>query len=137
MADYAALRTQWGGLSGTTDQKLATVNALMVQTAAAGIAQLTPSQILNAIVFADLGALTQLQLLQLTLLLQGNLIDVSKGTVIRAALQTLFAGKTTTLANLAALVATADQPLTIPWWQSNGFPEPIGRGFLVAAGIIP
>lgn len=114
MAYYDALVAKWATLTpGTTAAKLAQINAITV-TGTAVKATLTPSSILNAIVFADLAALTQLQVTQLTLLLQGSSIDASPGTSIRTGIQALFAGKTTTLANLGALVAPYDTP-SIPW----------------------
>lgn len=140
MAYYDALVTKWGTLSGTTASKLSQINGLTVQTAAQGSAVVSPSQILNAIVFADLAALTQLQVSQLTLLLAGSSVDVSKGSSIRTGVQALFAGKTTTLANLGALVATADAPITIPWWQATvaqgggGLNSPVSPDDLKAAG---
>ena len=128
MGYYDALILKWPTLnSGTTQQKLAQINSLTV----AGPAQkalLTPSSILNAIVFADLASLTQLQVTQLTLLLQGDLVDASPGTSIRAGIQALFSGKTTTLANLGALVASYDSP-QIPWATA---PVASGGGGLVA-----
>lgn len=125
MAYYTALITAWNGatqpptgvtgaglLGGdTTAQKLAKVNAWTV-VGTAQKALLTPSQILNAIVFADLSGLTQLQVTLLTAMLAGSAVDASAATTIRTALQTIFAGKTTTLANLAALVAAYDSPPT-------------------------
>jgi len=141
MAYYDALIVKWATLApGTTAAKLAAINALTVQLSDHNPALLTPSQILNNIVFADLAGLTQLQVLQLTLLLQGSTIDVSKGTVIRAAIQTLFAGKLTTLGQLAALVAPFDVPSVIPWWQATvaqgggGLSEPVGTADLTLAG---
>ena len=120
MAYYTALIAKWATLTpGTTAQKLTQINTLTVQTAANGKAILAPSDILNAIVFADLAALTQLQVTQLTLLLQGSVVDASVGSSIRTGIQALFAGKTQTLANLSALVAPYDAPLTIPWWQAT------------------
>src|ERR1035437_891413 len=124
MAYYTALAAEWALLTpGTTAAKLAQLNALTVAIAAQK-AIISPSQILNAVVFADLAALTQLQVTQLTLLLQGGTVDASAGTSIRLGIQTLFAGKTQTLANLGALVAPFDSP-TAPWWQANGYSSPI------------
>lgn len=140
MAYYDALVTKWGTLSGTTAAKLTAVNALTVQIAANGKAILPPSKIINAIVFADLVALTQLQISQLTLLLQDQNVDASVNTPIRLGIQALFSGKTTTLANLGALVAPFDAPVTIPWWQATvaqgggGLSGPVSQPDLTAAG---
>jgi uncharacterized protein (DUF697 family) len=120
MAYYDALISKWATLTpGTTAQKIVQVNAITVQIAASTKAILVPSAILNAIVFADLAALTQLQVTQLTLLLQGSQVDASVGTSIRAGIQALFAGKTQTLSNLGALVAPYDTPIIVPWWQAT------------------
>lgn len=114
MAYYDALIAKWATLTpGTTAAKLAQINAITVAGTAIK-ATLSPSRILNAIVFADLAALTQLQVTQLTLLLQGDSVDASTGTSIRTGIQALFSGKATTLANLGALVAPYDTP-SIPW----------------------
>lgn len=135
MAYYDALSNQWKTLSGTTDEKLAQINALTVQVASQGVAMVTPSQILNAIVFADLALLTQLQISQLTLLLSGGSVDASKGSSIRAGIQSFFSGKTQTLANLTALFSMADQPVSIPWWQANSYPRAFDLGDIAAAGL--
>lgn len=125
MAYYDALIAKWATLTpGTTAQKLVQLNGLTV-IGAAQKAILNPSDILNAIAFADLAALTQLQVSQLTLLLAGSKIDASTGTSIRAGIQALFAGKTATLANLGALVAPFDSP-NISWCQANGYPNASG-----------
>lgn len=152
MADFAALAVAWNGatqppagvtgtgLTGgmTTAQKIAAVNAWTV-AGPPQKAMVVPSDILNAIVFADMAALTQLQVTQLTLLLQGSLVDASVGTSIRTGIQALFAGKATTLANLGALVAPFDSP-KIPWWKATvaqggaGLDQPVGIGYLNNAG---
>lgn len=135
MAYYDAMIAKWGTLSpGTTAAKLSQLNAA---TAAATPqrAILSPSSILNAVVFADLAALTQLGVTQLTLLLQGSLVDASAGTSIRAGIQQLFAGKTQTLNNLGALVAPFDTPAVVPWWQANGYPRTFDLGDVTAAGL--
>jgi hypothetical protein len=95
---------------------------------------LPPSAILNAVVFADLAALTQLQVSQLTLLLAGNSVDASAGTSIRQGIQQLFAGKTQTLNNLSSLVAPYDSP-KVPWWQGNSYAGPINANDATAAGL--
>lgn len=136
---YDALIAKWATLNpGTTAAKLAQINAMTV-AAPAQKALLTPSSILNAIVFADLSAFTQLQVMQLTLLLQGDLVDASPGTSIRLGIQALFAGKTQTLNQLGALVAAYDNP-TMPWWQATvangggGLNGPVAASDLAQAG---
>lgn len=147
MAYYTALITAWNGapqppsgvtgtaLTGlTTANKLAAVNGWTV-AATPQKAILSPSSILNAVVFADLAGLTQLQVTQLTLLLQGSSVDASSNTSIRIGIQTLFAGKTQTLANLGALVAPFDTPPPAPWWQGNGYARAFDMGDVAAAGL--
>lgn len=146
MADYAALAAVWNatgkpaGVTGTSlaagmtqAEKLNAINGWTVQGTAVP-AHLTPSSILNTIVPADLSALTQLQVLQLTLLLSGATVDASPNTTIRLAVQNLFAGKTQTLQALAELVAPYDNP-QIPWRTTIGFSEPIGTADLTLAGL--
>jgi hypothetical protein len=116
--------------SMSKQQKLDTVNAWMVdQSQNKPAVILSPSQIINAIVFADLAGLTQLQLLQLQILLSGSTVDVSAGTTIRQGLQQLFAGKTQTIANLQALVTPFDTP-RITWCAANGYPSGASKGGL-------
>lgn len=144
MSYYTALTTAWNGgtqppagvtgtaLTGlTTAQKLAAVNAWTVVAPQKAI--LSPSQILNAIVFADLAGLTQLNVSQLTLLLAGSSIDASANTPIRLGIQALFAGKTTTLANLGALVAPFDNATAL-WTAANGYPT-LNANDATAAGL--
>jgi len=137
-AYYSALATKWATLSGTTASKLSQINALTV--AMPQKAMLSPSSIINAIVFADLAALTQLQVSQLTLLLAGSFIDASVNTSIRLGIQALFAGKDTTLANLGTLVAPFDNA-TISWWQATvaqgggGLTSPVSIDDLSVAGL--
>lgn len=146
--NYAPLVSAWNsstqppsGVTGTaltagmtTAQKLAAVNGWTVPNpAGAQPALLTPSQILNAVVPADLAALTTAQVSVLALVLSGATVDASKGTTVRAAVQNIFSGKTTTLSQLTALVAPFDSP-TIPWWQSVGLTSAINANDLAAAG---
>jgi len=132
MAYYDALKAKWATLSGTTAQKFAALSIATVAQPAPAI--LTPSQILNACVFADLAGLTQLQVSQLSLLLSGGSVNASIGSAIRLGIQTIFAGKTQTLANLSALVAPFDNA-TIFWWQSAGYARPMDMGDIAAAGL--
>lgn len=140
MAYYDALITKWATLTpGTTAAKLAQINTLIVATGVPIKAILTPSQILNACVAADIASLTPAQVALLTLLLQGSTVDGSQGTTVRAGIQAIFAGKTQTLTNLGALVAPFDSP-TLPWWQATvaqgggGLSSPVSLNDLGSAG---
>lgn len=147
MAYYDALVAAWNGAtqppagvtgtaitSGmTTAQKLAAVNGWTVANPQKAI--LTPSAILNAVVPADLAALTSTQVAVFTLVLQGSTVDASIGTTVRAAVQTIFTGKTTTLSQLGALVAPYDNA-TQPWYQANGYgTAPLTLATVAAAGL--
>jgi hypothetical protein len=146
MAYYTALQTAWNGatqppngvtgtaITGamTTAQKLAAINTWTVPNPQKAI--LSPSAVLNAIVAADLAALTATQVSFLTLVLQGSSIDASVGTTVRAAIQTIFTGKTTTLSQLGSLVAPYDN-VTQPWWQANGYPRAFDLGDVSAGGL--
>jgi hypothetical protein len=152
MAYYTALINAWNsatqppaGVTGTaltgltTAQKLIAVNAWTV----AGPAQkaiISVNAIINAVTSTDLLALTVTQLQVMTLLLAGGgSVDASPGTTVRAVFQSIFASKTTTLANLTALVAPFDNPM-IPWWQATvaqgggGLSSLVNGNDLVAAG---
>lgn len=134
MAYYDALIAKWATLNpGTTAAKLTQLNAITV--AAAQPAILTVNSIINAIVAADLLSLTAVQLAAMQLLLQGNgSVNGSPGTTVRNVFQSIFSGKATTLANLAALVAPFDNA-TVPWSQANGYPVPITLNDLVTPGL--
>jgi hypothetical protein len=133
MAYYTAMITKWGTLSGTTASKLTQINAATA-TGAAIPAIFSPSTILNACVAADIASLTTAQISLLTLLLAGASVDASQSTTVRAGIQAIFAGKTTTLSQLGALVAPYDSP-TVPWWQANGYPRAFDMGDVTAAGL--
>jgi hypothetical protein len=152
MAYYTALVTAWNsatqppvgvtgtGLTGlTTAQKLAAINGWTV-VGPAQKAIIEVNAIINAIASADLLGLTVTQLQVMTLLLAGGgSVDGSPGTTIRAVFQSIFAGKTTTLANLSALVAPFDNPM-IPWWKATvaqgggALASPVNGNDLIAAG---
>lgn len=147
MAYYDALIAAWNGatqppagvtgsglLAGdTTAQKLAKLNAWTVTSPAKAL--LTPSAILNAIVPADLAALTSTQIALMQLLLQGTLVDASAGTAVRSQFLLIFTGKTTTISQLSALVAPYDNN-QVPWYQANGYgTQPLTLATITAAGL--
>ncbi len=134
MAYYTALIAAWNnatqpppGVIGTaltggmtTAQKLAAVNAWTV--AVPQPANIPVTSIIGAIVPADFTGLTALQLQQLQFLLQASqtVFAPPNGTV-RSVFGSIFAGKTTTLANLTALVTPLDNA-TQNWCAANGYP---------------
>ncbi len=146
MAYYDALISVWtagkpAAATGATyaanaaiATKLTAINTWTVAQGSPNRAWLAPSDILNAIVPADIATMTQMQVLVLTMLLSGTAVDASQGSTIRAAALNIFAGKTTTLANLAALVAPYDSP-TVLWRSANGYVDPLGTADVTQAGL--
>jgi len=140
MAYYDALIAKWATLTpGTTAAKLAQINALTVDTGVAKPMVVSPSQIINAIIPADLASLTTAQVSFLTLVLAGSDVDASGGTTVRSAILTIFAGKTNTINSLAALAAPFDNG-RMPWWQATvaqgggGLNGPVTINELIGAG---
>ncbi len=162
MAYYDALISVWttgkpAEATGSTyasnapaDTKLAAINAWTVVQATPNAALLTPSQIINAIVPADMTALlattsaavvntNMLKLLMLILLLSGGTVDASSGT-IRTMAVAMFAGSSntvggqTTVQRLNALVSPFDSP-TILWRVANGYLDPLGTADVTLAGL--
>lgn len=136
---YAPLVAKWPSIVGaSTALKLVAINVLTVQISAKK-PMLSPTDIVNCIDFADLMGLTLLQLGQLQVLLTATQIDVSIGSPTRLGLQTLFSGKSATLANITALVDPYDKP-TMLWWQATvaqgggGLTSPVSIDDLAAAG---
>ena len=134
MAYYDALVTKWAtlGSSQTTQQKLDSLNSLTLQSSTPLPLVIPPSAIINAIVPSDLATLPSSRVAIMSLLLSGSAVDVSKNTTIRAGLQNIFSGSSTTLANLAALAASYDAPMQ-SWAQQNGY-NSLSHNDLVAAG---
>lgn len=134
MADYYdALIAEWANHSGTTQQKIDQINAKTI--AVAGKAIVPPSDIINCITATDLAALTTAQVNSMSMILSGAEVDASIGTTIRAALQAIFAGKATTLANLGALAAKYDT-VQVSWLVANGYKEQISTNDTTAAGLV-
>ena len=133
MAYYDALTAAWNsatqppaGVTGqplqagdSTATKIGKINGWAVGNAQKAL--VPPSDILNCVVPADLSALTDHQLNLINIYMQGTSIDVSSGSNIRAAFQTLFAGKTTTLQNFQNLVSPFDSA-AFTWCQVHGYP---------------
>lgn len=134
MSNYVALKTEIAlpAYNGMNDVQIAAaVNAKTVSTPQ--LAMLNVPDVVNAIQPADYTALTQLQLLQMQLLLGGaGTVNASPGTTIRAVFQSIFAGKATTLANLLALVSQYDNATT-PWVLVNvGIPSIVPADLVIA-----
>jgi hypothetical protein len=150
MAYYSALVTAWEsvtqpptGVTGTaltgsmtTLQKIAAVNAWTVATEQP-TAILTAAQILGCITSTDFPNFTALELQWLQTLLatfpNGEITTTNTGPVATLG-ALIFAGKTTTLANLNALF-TAALVAAIPWYQANGYPGPFNLADTQLAGL--
>lgn len=131
MAYYDALIAIWPSLSGTTDQKLATLNAMTVSGAVPTAFSVTGDQIYNCLVASEFQALTaaQQQSVRDIFNLPGA-FQAGTGTTVRTVLLATFGVGTTTRANFVALA----KAIVVTWWQSAGYLAPINTSDLVAAG---
>lgn len=138
MAYYDALVAKWATLTGTTEEKLVAINELTV-VLPANKAILSPTQIVNAIAYSAIAALSADKQGELQILLSGPNVDASIGSTVRAGLASIFASSATTLANLAKLYEPFDHPKA-PWWQTpvseggGGLTRPVSSTDLVEAG---
>lgn len=117
--NYAPLKAEIAlpAYNGMTDAQIAAaVNAKTIPNPKPAL--IPPTKIVNAIVPADLVALSTNNLLALTFLLSGSEVDGSPGSSVRAGIQAIFSGKTTTLQNLAALVIPFDNAAD-KWTEVN------------------
>lgn len=123
--------TGTGLLAGdTTAQKLAKVNAWTVTGSIPTTIIATGLQVQQAIVPADFSSLTASQ--QSTVLQICAMPQVLSGSAsfIGPLLGTIFSGKQT-LTNMIALATATTQP----WWQANGYPNPISLNDCLLAGL--
>lgn len=149
--DYTVLIAAWNAaptlptgvtgnvLTGPTGQKIQAINGWTIlgppQEAVVRVID-----IVNAIQPADLIACTNQQIQVMQFMFQGAATVFSPpGSTIRVALNTIFAGKTTTLANIHSLHAGFDTPqiqwVTAPVASGGaGLSEPVSHSDLDAAG---
>lgn len=143
MADarWNALIAKWATLNpGTTDQKLAQLNALTVNDGP--VVMIIPTyKIYNLIDATEWLALSAVNQQNVRDILSMGQVDVSPGTNARARLTAIFPNATApiTRAALIAFANTFDAP-QIPWWQASvaqgggGLTSPVGMADLVSAG---
>jgi len=148
MAYYDALIAAWNGatqppagvISGTAitggmtrQQKCDAVNTWLIVGPAMPMI-VAPSKILNACTASDLAGLTTAQLQLLQLMLSGQSVDASNGTVLRAVIVAIFSGKAS-LTGLSALAALYDTP-HVPWWEfSGGLASTVSINDAIGAGL--
>lgn len=150
MAYYDALKTQWAGLSGTTAQKLAAINAMTVAGPSQNVA---PSAIVAYLALnlklapllkyaanapaTEAGACAE----ELAAILQmgsnAPTFETSNPAVLATVtgmLQAISADSASglTASDVTALLALA--ATTVPWWQANGYTSPFSQADLDAAG---
>ena len=98
------------------------------------------NELRNAIAAADLATLTAQQTGWLAFAWGTDPIDITNGSLAFTAATTLFAGKTTTLNQLAAIYNKCAAAPQIPWWQATvaqgggGLNGPVSANDLEAAG---
>lgn len=140
MAYYDALVTKWGTLSpGTTDAKLAQINAITVAGPVPAV--IVPAyKIYNAIDPTEFVALTAGQQQRVRDILSMGTVDASSGTNVRAVLVSIFSNASgPTRIAFAAFLASIET-VALPWWQATiaqgggALREPVGRGDLINAG---
>lgn len=136
MAYYHKLIAAWNdatqppaGVTGTalavgmtTQKKIDAVNSWTVQVAAPSIVWVPGNELRNAVVPADLAALTADQVAMLTFAWGTDPIDATVGSLAYVAATTLFAGKSTTLSQLGAVQAKYAASPTLNWCAANGYP---------------
>jgi len=137
---YDALITLWATLTGTTDAKLAIVNAKVVTGVIPSTFYVAGADVLNAIDWTEFNALaTTKQLNILTMCAcPGPLLGGSANTthLVPGMIIANFTSNGTTMAGLIALAKAA----TTPWWQASvangggGLSSPVSGNDLVAAG---
>lgn len=115
-----------GGM--TTQQKLDAVNSWI---GAANLTLVPTYKIYNAIVPADFVSLTAADQQRVRDIISMGSVDASSGTNVNAALQSIFAGKATTLANFVAIIDS----FKTPWWRTNGYSGPLTTNDATKAGV--
>lgn len=140
MAYYDALIAKWATLSGTRQQKLATISGLTVNGPANPL--LIPSyRLFNVIDPAEFGALSAANQQRIRDMLGMGMIDASAGTNARTLLQNIFtqASQPNTRSALVTLANSFESP-ALPWWQApvaqggGGLSSPVSADDLAAAG---
>jgi hypothetical protein len=134
MAYYTALINEWPSLTGTTAQKLATLNAMTVTGSVPTSFYVTGAQVLNCINWTEFAALTAQQQSNLLMLCAnpGPLLGGSGNTsfLVDGMILAYFNHSGATVTALTALAQATVQP----WWQANGYPGPFNNNDLIAAG---
>lgn len=134
MPDYTAFKAQWATLTpGTTQQKLAQINAQTVTGTIPTLTTTSGAQIFNCIAWAEFNAITAAQqtLLMQVCTIPGNLVGGSASPFIAPMFGTLAAKMPLTI---VALTALAKATVT-PWWQANGYTSPFNESDCTAAGV--
>lgn len=135
MPDYPALATLYGSLSGTLDQRLATINAMTVTGSIPTAFAVSGAQIMNCLDVTEFNSLTTakqtivLQICALPTVIGGSSSFVGK--LFANYYSTMLAGPT-----IAALTALAQATIQ-PWWQAHGFYHAIDYGDVKTAGAVP
>lgn len=138
MAYYDALKAIWSSLSGTTDAKLAALNAMTVAGPNAPVDVVTATNYMrqNGTWYAIKAAAGSNQAAFAAVDLVNDLrvqtIDFSLPIVVQMGAM-LVSANLMTQAQWDGLMALSKT--TIPWWQSVGLNSPVGIGDLEATGL--
>ena len=148
MAYYTAFIAAWNSatqppagvtgvpLAGTTAQKLALFNAWTVTGVVPTTLQVTGTQLLNCINWAEFAALTPAQQSNLLMLCSNDGLHLggsaNTGFVTDGMFLAYFNVAGPTIAALTVMVAGLVQP----WWQANGYQRPFDLGDCTEAGVV-
>lgn len=133
MAYYDAFVVKWATFAGSTNSKLAQVNAALATGPA--IPMIVPTyKIYNLIDTSEFSALSASNQQLVRDILGMGTVDASLGTSIRARISAIFGAGTATRTALLALAAGFDSP-QIEWWRANGYPRAFDLGDVTQAGL--
>jgi hypothetical protein len=133
LAYYDSFKAKWALQTGTTAQKLAAVNGLMVAGPAIPM-RVPTTDIYNCIVPSEWNALSSANQQNIRDILYMGIVDASFGTNVRAMLAAVFGAGTATRAAFIAAETKYDSP-QIPFYLTDGYSRPFDMGDVAAAGV--
>lgn len=128
--NYAALIAEWPSLTGTTAQKLATLNAMTVTGSIPTLFQTTGAAIWAGVDGTEFMALSADNASRVQNICLMPSLPSGSSSNLAHIFPAIFSPTGPTITALAALA----QATVLPWWEANGFGGPIDMNDLAAAG---